>query len=89
LSGEATAFNGEESVSIGPGDFLGYRKGGQAHSIKNTGSETLRCIVVGERLPHDVGDYPRLGKRIFRNDGLKWNLVDHADLEEPVAGAKK
>ena len=89
LSGEATAFNGDDAVAIGAGDFLGYRKGGLAHSIKNTGAETLRCIVVGERLPHDVGDYPRLGKRIFRNDGLKWNLVDHADLEEPVAGAKK
>jgi len=89
LAGEATAFNGDEAVQIGPGDFLGYRKGGLAHSIKNTGTETLRCIVVGERLPHDVGDYPRLGKRIFRNDGLKWNLVDHDALEEPVAGAKK
>lgn len=89
LSGTATACIGEEAIAIGPGDFLGHRKGGQAHSIKNTGSDTLRCIVVGERLPHDVADYPRLEKRIFRNDGLKWNLVDHADLEEPVAGAKK
>lgn len=89
LSGNATAFNGDAEIAIGPGDFLGYRKGGLAHSIKNTGTETLRCIVVGERLPHDVGDYPRLRKRIFRNDGLKWNLVDHDALEEPVAGAKK
>lgn len=89
LAGEATAFIGDEAVPIGPGDFLGYRKGGLAHSIKNTGTETLRCIVVGERLSHDVGDYPRLGKRIFRNEGLKWNLVDHDALEEPVAGAKK
>lgn len=89
LAGEATAVIGDDEVSIGPGDFLGYRKGGLAHSIKNTGSQTLRCIVVGERLPHDVGDYPRLGKRIYRNAGLKWNLVDHKDIEEPTAGAKK
>lgn len=89
LAGEAIAVIGEDEVSIGPGDFLGYRKGGLAHSIKNTGSETLRCIVVGERLAHDVGDYPRLGKRIFRNEGLKWNLVDHNAIEEPTAGAKK
>lgn len=89
LQGTATALIGDDTFEIGPGDFLGYRKGGSAHSIKNTGSETLRCIVVGERLPHDVGDYPRKGKRIFRNTGLPWNLVDHDDLEEPQAGAKK
>lgn len=89
LEGEATAVVGDDEISIGPGDFLGYRKGGLAHSIKNTGSATLRCIVVGERLAHDVGDYPRLGKRIYRNEGLKWNLVDHSAIEEPTAGAKK
>lgn len=89
LAGEATAYIGDESVAIKAGDFLGYRKGGLAHSIKNTGTGTLRCIVVGERLPHDVGDYPRLGKRIYRNPGIAWNLVDHGAIEEPVAGAKK
>ncbi len=82
LSGSATAVIGEERLQIGPGDFLGYRKGGLAHSIENTGDETLRCIVVGERLAHDVGDYPRLGKRILRNEGMPWSLVDHANIEE-------
>lgn len=89
LSGEATASVGDESFAVKPGDFLGYRKGGEAHSIKNTGTEVLRCIVVGERLSHDVADYPKLGKRIFRNDGMQWNLVDHDAIDEPVAGAKK
>ncbi|MGH1412179.1 MAG: cupin domain-containing protein [Pelagimonas sp.] len=89
LEGNATALIGNEAIQIGPGDFLGYRRGGFAHSIRNTGSKTLRCIVVGERLAHDVGDYPNKGKRIFRNIGLPWNLVDHHALEEPQAGAKK
>jgi len=44
---------------------------------------------VGERLAHDVGDYPKLGKRLFSNLGVPWNLVDHNHLSEPVAGAKK
>jgi len=82
LSGTATAFIGEESYAIGPGDFIGYRRGGLAHSIKNTGEEPFRCLVIGERLPHDVGDYTRLGKRIYRNAGLPWALVDHEDIEE-------
>jgi len=46
LDGEAMAIIGEEQHLIGPGDFLGYRKGGLAHSIRNTGKVTLRCIVV-------------------------------------------
>ncbi|SHH77713.1 cupin domain-containing protein [Marivita hallyeonensis] len=82
LSGHATAYLGDEAHPIGPGDFLGYRKGGLAHSIRNTGDETLRCLVVGERLAHDVGDYPRQGKRIFRNDGLPWTVAEHSDLQE-------
>ena len=81
LSGHATAFIGEEEHQIGPGDFIGYRKGGLAHSIKNAGHEVLRCIVVGERRPHDVGDYTRLGKRIHRNAGMPSTLVDLSDVE--------
>ena len=82
LSGTATAFIGDEAHAIGAGDFIGYRKGGLPHSIKNTGNEVLRCIVVGERLAHDVGDYPRLGKRLYRNAGLPWSLVEHEQIEE-------
>jgi len=89
LQGQATATIGDESHPIKAGDFIGYRKGGLAHTITNTGDEMLRCIVVGERLPHDVGDYPRLKKRIFRQAGLKPNVVAFGDIEEPTLGAKK
>ena len=88
LSGEALALIGDRSCPVKAGDFLGYRKGGLAHSIRNTGSETLVCLVAGERLAHDVGDYPRVGKRIFRNAGMAWNLVDHAAITQPKAGSK-
>ena len=82
LSGTGTAVTGTQEQPIGPGDFIGYRKGGAAHTILNTGEEVLRCIVVGQRLAHDVGDYPRKGKRIYRNEGLPWELVDHGDIEQ-------
>ena len=88
LSGQATAWIGEESFAVKAGDFLGYRKGGLAHSIHNTGAETFVCLVAGQRLDHDVGDYPHLGKRIYRNAGMDWNLVDHAAIVQPKAGAK-
>lgn len=89
LEGAATARIGDETFTVSTGDFIGYRKGGLAHSLKNTGDSTLKCLVVGERLPHDVGDYPDKQKRIFRNIGLAWNLVDHKALEKPAAGKKK
>ncbi|MGH1356451.1 MAG: cupin domain-containing protein [Thalassovita sp.] len=82
LSGTATAVIGEEKHEIGPGDFIGYRAGGLAHTILNTGNEVLRMLVVGQRLPHDVADYPEKAKRIFRNADLPWTLVDHENLEE-------
>lgn len=89
LDGEATAIVGENEHRIGPGDFIGFRKGGLAHSIRNTGEGTLRCIVVGERLAHDVGDYPNKRKRIYRNAGLPWAVVDHDAITEPKSVGKK
>jgi len=86
LSGSGEVTIGEERFAIGPGDFVAYPKGGPAHTMVNTGDVTLRCLVVGERLSHDVTDYPRLQKRLYRNRGMNWNLVDTAaisDIEAP------
>lgn len=88
LDGTATAEIGEENFPIKQGDFVGYRKGGLAHTIVNTGTKTLRMIVVGQRLDHDVGDYPRKKERIYRNAGMAWDLVNHDNIAKPTAGAK-
>jgi uncharacterized cupin superfamily protein len=82
LSGSATAVIGNEERVIRAGDFIGYRKGGLAHSIRNTGSEVLRCIVVGERREHDVCDYPLLRKRMYRQSGLAPSLVDVDQIQD-------
>lgn len=89
LEGTATAFIGDDAFDIAPGDFIGYRKGGLAHSIRNTGEAVFRCIVVGARLPHDVADYPRLGRRIFRNVGLPWTITEMSALTELGPGVGK
>ena len=88
LFGEGEAEVGEDRVTVKTGDFLGYRKGGLAHTIHNTGTDTLRCLVIGQRLDHDVADYPRKGQRIYRNKGLPWDLVDHAQIAHPSGGRK-
>lgn len=88
LEGQAEATIGDRTHRVKAGDFIGYRAGGEAHRLRNDGDSVLRCIVVGQRLDHDIGDYPKLNKRIYRNKGMKWNLVDLDHVEEPVAGKK-
>ncbi|MEM8777928.1 MAG: cupin domain-containing protein [Cyanobacteria bacterium P01_G01_bin.49] len=88
LEGEAQATIGDHDYPVKAGDFIGYRAGGKPHTLKNTSDSLLRCIVVGQRLDHDVGDYTNLNKRIYRNKGLKWNLVDLENIDEPNAGKK-
>jgi len=88
LEGTAEALIGDQKFSVKAGDFLGYRAGGEAHTLYNNSSSILRCIVVGQRLDHDVGDYPKLNKRIYRNRELAWNLVDIDQIETPTGGKK-
>lgn len=80
LSGTGSVRLGEETQRIGPGDFIGYPTNGVAHSMINDGDEPLVCLVVGQRLAQDVGDYPDAGKRLYRNSG-RWDLVDLDDIE--------
>jgi uncharacterized cupin superfamily protein len=81
LSGRGTAVIGATTHRIGPGDFIGFPTNGVAHETINDGAEPLVCLVVGQRLQHDVTDYPRKGKRLYRSSGER-NLVDHANIEK-------
>ena len=69
LSGRGVAEIGEETVDIGPGDFMGFVPGSVPHLLRNPNQELLVYLVGGNRLPFDVCDYPRLGKRRYRIDG--------------------
>lgn len=89
LSGHATATIGEEDFAIGPGDFIGCRKGGLAHSLRNTGPEVLRCLVMGERLAHDACDYPRHGQRLYPDARLPPRLVPLEAAPLPPTVGKK
>ncbi len=86
LAGQAEVTIGDDTFQVEEGDFIGYRAGGLAHTMKNTGSATLRCIVAGNRASHDVSDYPRLNKRLYRNAGYRWDLVDIANIGGPHSG---
>ena len=84
LSGQGTLFIGDEAFPFGEGDFVGFPSDAPAHSVKNTGSEPLVCLVMGQRLAQDVADYPRRGKRLYRDNG-RWDLVNLEDITDPRA----
>ena len=65
LSGRGEATVGDQVCSVAAGDFLGFARGGPAHVLTNTGNEPLVFFVVGQRLEHDVCDYPRKGVRLY------------------------
>jgi uncharacterized cupin superfamily protein len=75
LSGRGKLVIEGESFTLEEGDFVGFPGNTAAHSISNDGPGTLICLVMGQRLPQDVSDYPRQGKRLYRNSG-QWDLVD-------------
>ncbi len=88
LEGQATVIIDEQSYDVEAGDFIGYPASGLAHTMINTGNTVLKCIVVGQRLPYDVGDYPRKGKRIYRTPAGN-DLVDLSQTEHPTMGVRK
>ncbi|MBM4296599.1 MAG: cupin domain-containing protein [Deltaproteobacteria bacterium] len=79
ISGRGTAVIGDDSYKIGSGDFLGFPGGGPAHETINDSSEPLVCLVIGQRLSQDVVDYPRAGKRLYRNSGQR-DMVDVSNI---------
>jgi len=81
LSGRGTEVIGDATQKIGPGDFIGFPAGGVAHETINDGTEPLVCLVIGQRLAQDVVDYPRKGKRLYRNSGQR-DMVDYSNLEK-------
>ena len=81
LSGRGSAVIGETTQKISPGDFIGFPAGGAAHETINDGTEPLVCLVIGQRLQQDVVDYPRKGKRLYRNSGER-NYVDYSNIEK-------
>jgi uncharacterized cupin superfamily protein len=78
LSGRATARMGEETVEVGPGDFLAFPTPSVAHHLVNTGAEDLVYLMGGENLEHEVATFPELGKLMLKRNGR----VDVFDLKD-------
>ena len=81
LAGSGTELIGDTKHKIGPGDLIGFPAGEDAHETINDGTEPLVCLVIGQRLAQDVVDYPRKGKRLYRNSGQR-DMIDYENLEK-------
>ena len=62
LSGSGTLRHGDRQVPVNAGDFILYPAGDPAaHTFVNTGSEPMEYIATGDRLAHEVCEYPEDG----------------------------
>ena len=71
LQGRAKARLGEETITIGPGDFLGFPAGSLAHKLFNPYEVDLLYLMGGSRPAEDICDYPEAGKRLRTADGKR------------------
>lgn len=69
LSGRGVAEIGRKKTPIGAGDFMGFVAGSEPHAMRNPFKKDLVYLVGGNRWPMDVCDYPRIGKRRYRENG--------------------
>jgi uncharacterized cupin superfamily protein len=83
LSGRAMVDMGEESVEVGPGDFVAFPAPNAPHLVRNTFNEEF-CYLMGGQLgiPLDLIDYPRLGKKYL----LKRELGQRTSFHEVGEG---
>lgn len=78
LSGRGLAEIGDETIEVGPGDFMGFAAGGLAHSLSNPFTEDLVYLVGGMRLEFDICDYPKVNTRLYR----RGNQREYVELGE-------
>jgi len=62
LRGAGTLRHGASEVPVRRGDFILYRAGDEApHTFVNTGTEPLEFVATGNRVAHEVCEYPEEG----------------------------
>ncbi|MEM1231406.1 MAG: cupin domain-containing protein [Pseudomonadota bacterium] len=69
LSGRGIAELGEHRCEIGPGDFMAFPAGSEAHLLHNPFDEDLVYLMGGDRNPSDLVHYPRIGRSMIKSSG--------------------
>jgi uncharacterized cupin superfamily protein len=66
LSGRAVLDDGDAQHELAAGDFVAFPAPSQAHQLRNPHGDDVVYLAGGEHAEFDVGDFPRLGKRLVR-----------------------
>ena len=82
ISGTGKLTIESDNYDVATGDFVGLPANEVAHQLTNNGSENLVCLVMGQRLKHDVADYPLKKKRIYRHNGNA-EVVEYENIDHP------
>lgn len=81
LSGKGIAEIGDNTHEVSAGDFMAFTKHSLPHNMHNPFDEDLVYLMGGTRSPIDVCDYPRIKRRMFREQGNK-QYVELENLHE-------
>jgi uncharacterized cupin superfamily protein len=83
LKGSGTLRHGERNVPVKAGDFILYTAGDPvAHTFVNTSQETLEYLATGNRVAHEVCEYPEQGT-------VYVEVLDRTLRAEEVAGGRE
>jgi uncharacterized cupin superfamily protein len=80
LSGRGIAEIGDMEYEVGPEDFMGFGLPQQPHHLRNPFDEDLVYLMGGEAGRLDVGVFPRLGKRVIRDNESAY-IFDESALQ--------
>lgn len=75
LSGRGMAEIDDQDYEVGPGDFMGFPTPSVAHHLWNPFEVDLVYLMGGEHRHAEIGEFPRLRKRVIR-DGDDAYFVD-------------
>ena len=82
LSGEGTVRRNGESFTVKPGDAIMHPPG-EAHQIRNTGTDELQYLIIADNPPIDPCVYPDSGKAHVLVPGgqklIRYSIVEDRD----------
>lgn len=81
LSGRGETDIGEQTYPLEPGDFMGFSAPSLPHVMRNPFDEDLVYLVGGQSLAHDVTEYPRIGKTMYKVAGER-HVVDGKHIKK-------
>ena len=81
LSGRGETDIGGQTRLVEPGDFMGFSAPSLPHILRNPFDEDLIYLVGGQSLNHDVTEYPRVGKTMYKVAGER-HVVKYRHIEK-------